>query len=110
MNARFYNICTNDIIMYKLNDKSIKAKGLLSKFIIARKSIFIRFIYYINRFVRLLFGRANVIGKISSTWFDNSGQQICTLVKRQPRCATNGWINLFTVYDYELLVYNVTLK
>ena len=89
MNARFYDICTNDIIMCcQVNDKSIK--GLLSKFIIARKSIFIRFIYYINRFVRLLFGRANVIGKISSTWFDNSGQQICALVKRQPRCATNG--------------------
>jgi len=109
VNARFYDICTNDIIMRcQVNDKSIK--GLLSKFIISRKSIFIRFIYYINRFVRLLFGRANVIGKISSTWFDNSGQQICALVKRQPRCATNGWNNLFTVYDYELLVYNVTLK
>ena len=109
MNARFYNICTNDIIMRcQVNDKSMK--GLLCKFIISRKNIFIRVIYYINRFVRLLFGRANVIGKISSSWFDNSGQQICALVKREPRCATNVWINLFTVHGYELLVYNATLK
>ena len=74
MNARFYNICTNDIIMRcQVDDKSMK--GLLSKFIISRKNIFIRVIYYINRFVRLLFGRANVIGKISSSWFDNSGNK-----------------------------------
>ena len=109
MNARFYNICTNDIIMRcQVDDKSMKS--LLSKFIISRKNIFIRVTNYINRFDRLLFGRANVIGKISSSWFDNSGQQICALVKRQPRCATNVWINLFTVHGYELLVYNATLK